>query len=73
MGVDTLLPKEDFIVDFDVAGNYPVITGTCLEVKVNLGAYVGSEIKASGLKPSSKELPVFTKLIPAHKIGKSCK
>jgi len=60
-------------VHFEAAGNYPVITGTCLEVNVNVGAYVGGELKLLGMKVASKETPVFTKLMPKKRIGESCK
>jgi hypothetical protein len=60
-------------VYYETAGNYPVITGTCLEVGVNLGAYIGGELKVLGIKVASKETPVFTKLKPKKKFGESCK
>ncbi len=59
-------------VKFEAAGPYPVITGTCMEVDVNLGAYVGGEMKIFGIKLAAKETPIFTKLMPPHFEGKSC-
>ena len=59
-------------VTFEAAGPYPVITGTCMEVDVNLGAYVGGEMKILGLKLAAKEIPIFTKLMQPHKEGSKC-
>jgi len=59
-------------VNYDAAGPFPVVTGTCLEVSVNLGAYVGGALKAFNFTVASAETPVAAKLMPTRKTG-DCK
>jgi hypothetical protein len=57
-------------VKYEAAGPYPVITGTCLEVGVNLGVYVGGAFKALGFTLASKEFQVGAKINPKKRFGK---
>jgi len=59
-------------VKFEAAGPYPVITGTCLEVNVNLGAYVGGEMKMLGMQLATQETPIYTRLMPTYQKGEAC-
>lgn len=59
-------------VHYEAAGPFPVITGTCLEVGVNLGVYVGAALKAFGFTLAGDETQVAAKVMPPRKSGE-CK
>lgn len=59
-------------VHYEAAGPYPVVTGTCLEVGVNLGVYLGGALKAFGITLKGDEFPVSTRVMPVKKSGE-CK
>jgi hypothetical protein len=58
-------------VQYSNAGPYPVITGNCFTGNLNVGAYVGGEIRLAGLK-LPKQQPIYTKVIQVAKQGSAC-
>ena len=60
--------------EYEAAGNYPVITGNCLESRTNFGAFYGGELSFLGFDvPVIEEKQLFGKLGTLSRSGKACK
>ena len=61
----------NFFVQYGTAGPFPVIIGNCYTVDLNVGAYVGGQMRLASVS-LKKELAVFTKVNPLVKQGTAC-
>lgn len=60
--------------EYEAAGNFPVITGNCLESRTNFGAFYGGKVSFLGFDlPVIEETQLFGKLGTLSRTGKACK
>lgn len=60
--------------EYEAAGNYPVITGNCLESRTNFGAFYGGKLSFLGFDiPVIDDTQIFGKLGTLSRTGKACK
>jgi hypothetical protein len=62
----------NFVPEWDVAGNFPVIVGNCYEGSINTGFYCGAIGSALGIFELKTEQQLYSNIFDAFKLGDYC-